>query len=214
MPWGRGGGNRVARPGMQLARRRTPQARRFARPSGVPFASHDGAGVLWAHSARPPLGHDRTTVRASESTLPLPWGAPIEKALRLPPQFWPRTGVRRAENRRRPEDRGTPSEWPRSVAHGVLMHSGVISRFTAFSPFRSPPMHPFSAIAKRVLVSASLLALPMLTACSGSITEPQARQSGYLTVSASVAPSLTTTAPGSTKLPIPTTSSGYNVTAY
>ena len=80
-------------------------------------------------------------------------------------------------------------------------------------------MHPFSAIARRVLVSASLLALPMLTACSGSITEPQARQSGYLTVSAAVAPSLTssgtvTTAPGSTKLPIPTTSSGYNVTAY
>ena len=45
-------------------------------------------------------------------------------------------------------------------------------------------MKPFSSIAKRLLVAGSLL---LVTACgSNGVTEPSAKKSGYLTVSASV----------------------------
>ena len=45
-------------------------------------------------------------------------------------------------------------------------------------------MKPFSTIAKRFLVAGSLL---LVTACgSNGVTEPSAKKSGYLTVSASV----------------------------
>lgn len=44
-------------------------------------------------------------------------------------------------------------------------------------------MHPFKTFAKRLFVAGSLL---LVTACgSNGITEPSARKSGYLTVSAS-----------------------------
>lgn len=44
-------------------------------------------------------------------------------------------------------------------------------------------MHPFKNIAKRLFIAGSLL---LVTACgSNGITEPSARKSGYLTVSAS-----------------------------
>ena len=90
-------------------------------------------------------------------------------------------------------------------------------------------MHTFSSIAKRLLVAASLV---LVTACgSNGITEPSARKSGYLTVSAAVrtlvpvttttttTTTTTSTAPSSTTIqsPLPgkgmTIQSGYNVPA-
>lgn len=103
-------------------------------------------------------------------------------------------------------------------------------------------MHPFKNIAKRLFIAGSLL---LVTACgSNGITEPSARKSGYLTVSASgynvparpvrttvsptlvkapapttpiaptTSPTTTTTPTSSPKLPGTTTSSGYNVPAW
>lgn len=81
-------------------------------------------------------------------------------------------------------------------------------------------MKPFSTIAKRVLVAGSLI---LVTACgSNGITEPSAKKSGYITVSATVTATAPVAAPAptpvkapapTTKLPTTTTTSGYNVPA-
>lgn len=81
-------------------------------------------------------------------------------------------------------------------------------------------MPSFSIVAKRLLVAASLV---LVTACGkNGITEPSANASGYLTVSATVAPApvvapTTTTTPTTTRRTVSKgltgTQSGYNVPA-
>lgn len=80
-------------------------------------------------------------------------------------------------------------------------------------------MHPFKTITKRLLVAASLV---LVTACgSNGITEPSAKNSGYLTVSASgynvpAKPVQTAVSPSAYNVPakpVTVSLSGYNVTA-
>jgi hypothetical protein len=81
-------------------------------------------------------------------------------------------------------------------------------------PLAPESMKPFATLSKRLFAAGSLL---MLAACSGNgITDPTAKSSGYLTVSAAVAvaPKPTSTTTTTTTSPKqPNTSLGYNVPA-